>query len=201
MFRVTRPWIALIVHTGHGDAPGGIRHSTLRAQRPGQHAERRGEDHVYLKRRNSSLTFQSVLIHSGAGAFGIAAITLAQSMGAVIYATVSTDEKKDYLVNELGVQRENIFQSRDTSFVEGIMKATAGRGVDIVLNSLTGDLLHASWRCCAKFGRFVEIGKRDIIDAGKLDMDVFLRSVTFTAFDMSELYYHEDAYYQSMWNR
>ena len=147
----------------------------------------------------SDIRIQTVLVHSGAGAFGQASIAIAQQRGAIVYATVSTEAKKDFLVSELGLPRENIFQSRDISFVEGLMTATKGKGVDIVLNSLVGDLLHASWRCCANFGRFVEVGKRDIVDAGKLDMDVFLRNVTFTAFDLTELFYHEDQFYKDIW--
>ncbi|KAI8945702.1 KR domain-containing protein [Xylaria longipes] len=79
------------------------------------------------------------------------------------------------------VPESNIFQSRDASFASDISKRTNGRGVDVILNSLVGDLLHESWNCIAKFGRFIEIGKRDLLDAGKLDMRVFLRNVTFTA--------------------
>ncbi|KAF7504184.1 hypothetical protein GJ744_002603 [Endocarpon pusillum] len=142
---------------------------------------------------------ETILIHSGAGAFGQATIALAQQRGATVYATVSTQDKKDFLASELGLPLENIFQSRDTSFVEGVMTATKGKGVDVVVNSLTGDLLHASWRCCANFGRFVEVGKRDIVDAGKLDMDVFFRNVTFTAFDLTELFYHDDQFYKDIW--
>lgn len=73
--------------------------------------------------------------------------------------------------------------------------------MDVVLNSLTGDLLHASWRCCGMFGRFVEIGKRDLIGAGRLEMDQFLKNATFTAFDMSYLYDTENYAYQSIWSR
>lgn len=73
--------------------------------------------------------------------------------------------------------------------------------MDVVLNSLTGDLLHASWRCCGMFGRFVEIGKRDLIGAGRLQMDQFLKNVTFTAFDMSYLYDTENCAYQAIWSR
>ncbi|KAI9368958.1 putative polyketide synthase [Aspergillus egyptiacus] len=142
---------------------------------------------------------ESILVHSGAGAFGTATIAIALQRGATVYTTVSTEEKKDYLVNELGVPRENIFGSRDDSFVEGILKATNGRGVDVIVNSLTGDLLHATWQCCANFGRFVEVGKRDIIDAGNLDMRTFLRNATFTAFDLTELFYHEDEHYRKIW--
>ncbi|KAI9789487.1 MAG: Type I Iterative PKS [Peltula sp. TS41687] len=151
------------------------------------------EDRAHLRKG------ESILIHSGAGAFGMASIAIALRMGATVYTTVSTEEKKDFLVKEFGLPRENMFQSRDTSFVDGVHAATNGKGVDVVLNSLTGDLLHASWRCCANFGRFVEVGKRDIVDAGKLGMEMFSRNVTFTAFDLTELYYHEDAFYRNIW--
>lgn len=119
---------------------------------------------------------------------GIAAIQLAQPAGAEVYTTVSTDEKKERLVKKLGVKWENIFSSRDTSFVDGLLQATNGRGVDMVLNSLASDLQHASWWCLASFGRFVEIGKRDLTDTGRVEMDQFLKNATFTAFDMSNLF-------------
>jgi NADPH:quinone reductase-like Zn-dependent oxidoreductase len=128
-----------------------------------------------------------VLIHSAAGGLGNAAIQIAQLANAEIYATVSTEEKKDYLVKTFNLKREHIFNSRDSSFQRAILAATGGRGVDIVLNSLTGDLLHDSWRVCAPWGRFIEVGKQDIVDAGKLDMEMFRRNVTFSAFDLSEL--------------
>ena len=146
-------------------------------------------------------TNETVLIHSGAGGVGIAAIQIAQLRGAEIFTTVSTEEKKDFLVERLGVKRENIFNSRDSSFLPGILAATNGKGVDVVLNSLTGDLLHDSWRACARFGRFVEIGKRDLTDAGKLDMQMFRRNVTFTAFDVSELCDPNDELLSSVWER
>lgn len=59
------------------------------------------------------------------------------------------------------------------------MRQTNGKGVDVALNSLSGELLHATWRCIAKWGIMVEIGKRDLIGAGKLDMDVFLASRSY----------------------
>ncbi|KAH0536610.1 putative secondary metabolism biosynthetic enzyme [Glutinoglossum americanum] len=142
---------------------------------------------------------ETILIHSGAGALGMASIAIAQQIRATVYTTVSTEDKKDIIVSESGLPKEHIFQSRDTSFVEDILTATKGKGVDVVLNSLTGDLLHASWRCCANFGRFVEVGKRDIVDSGKLDMHVFSRNVTFTAFDITELYYQENEFYRDIW--
>ncbi|KAL9123287.1 MAG: hypothetical protein Q9187_000159 [Circinaria calcarea] len=144
---------------------------------------------------------ETVLIHSGAGGVGIAAIQIAQLSGAKVFTTVSTEAKKDYLVKTFGINAANIFSSRDDSFVPGILKATSGKGVDVVLNSLTGDLLHAGWRCCASFGRFVEIGKLDLTSAGKLEMDQFLKNGTFTAFDMSNLYNSNNPVHHALWSK
>jgi NADPH:quinone reductase-like Zn-dependent oxidoreductase len=142
---------------------------------------------------------ESILIHSGAGAFGMATIALAQRIGAVVYTTVGSAAKKDYLMRELALPAENIFNSRDSSFVDGVRAATNGRGVDVIINSLVGDLMHDSWDCIADFGRFVEVGKRELVDAGKLDMRVFLRNCTFTAFDLTELFFHESQFYRDIW--
>lgn len=145
---------------------------------------------------------ESVLIHAGSGGFGIAAITLAQKMGAVVYTTCGSQAKREYLINELGVAPAHIFSSRDASFVQGIMAATGRRGVDVIINSLVGDLMHDGWQSClADFGRFVEIGKRELLDAGRLDMRVFLRNATFTAFDMSELFWAKDPFQRAIWDR
>ena len=142
-----------------------------------------------------------MLIHSAAGGVGIAAIQLAKSIGAEIFATVGNEDKKDYLVKTFGVKPEHIFSSRDSSFLSGVLAATKGRGVDVVLNSLTGDLLHDSFKACAEFGRFIEIGKKDIIDHGSLDMATFGRNVSFMAFDLSSLYISDRPAHHSMWNK
>ncbi|KUI73219.1 Polyketide synthase-nonribosomal peptide synthetase [Cytospora mali] len=158
-----------------------------------------------LQNRASLQAGESVLIHSGAGGVGIAAIQVANAIGAEVFTTVSTEDKKNFLVEKLGVKAENIFTSRDASFTDDILKATDGRGVDVVLNSLTGDLLRASWRCVGQFGRFVEIGKRDLLDSGRLEMDQFLRNATFSAFDLSEIYLEgkakNRAAFQRLWKK
>ena len=81
------------------------------------------------------------------------------------------------------------------------MEATNNRGVDVILNSLIGDLLHDSFRACARFGRFVEIGKKDLTDAGRLDMHVFKRNVSYTAFDVSELCVLDNKRLSDVWAR
>ena len=130
---------------------------------------------------------ESVLIHSAAGGTGIAAIQLAKMLGAEIFATVGTEEKRQYLIDNFGLQSDHIFNSRTSGLTAQIHALTNGRGVDVVLNSLVGELLLESWECLAEFGRFVEIGKKDITDHGRLPMDHFKRCVTFTAFDLGTL--------------
>ena len=108
-------------------------------------------------------------------------------VGAEIYATVGNDEKVDYLMKTFNLPRNRIFNSRNISFVEGLMRETQGKGVDLALNSLSGELLHSTWRCVADFGRMVEIGKRDLLGAGKLDMDVFLANRSYCCVDLGQI--------------
>ncbi|GJC88624.1 highly reducing polyketide synthase gloL [Colletotrichum liriopes] len=126
----------------------------------------------------------SVLIHSAAGGVGIAAIQVAKMVGAVIYCTVSNDSKAEFLVDRFGIPRRHIFNSRDATFLPAVLEVTEGRGVDVVLNSLAGELLHASWKCVAMFGTFVEIGRRDFVGQGLLAMDTFEANRSFVGFDL-----------------
>ncbi|KAF9893690.1 hypothetical protein FE257_009858 [Aspergillus nanangensis] len=128
---------------------------------------------------------EKVLIHAASGGVGQAAIILAQHIGAEIYATVGSPEKKSFLIERYGIHESNIFFSRDTSFAEGILNATNGEGVDVILNSFSGDMLCASWDCIAPFGRFVEIGKRDILQNSRLDMAQFDRNISFSSVDLT----------------
>ncbi|KAF2273799.1 reducing polyketide synthase [Westerdykella ornata] len=123
---------------------------------------------------------QSVLIHAAAGGVGQAAIQLAKHLGLVIFVTVGTEEKRRLITEEYGIPDGHIFYSRDASFVKGILRVTNGRGVDCILNSLSGELLRASWNCLATFGTFVEIGLRDITNNMRLDMRPFGKSTSFT---------------------
>lgn len=85
------------------------------------------------------------------------------------------------------IPASHIFYSRDATFLPGIMTATNGTGVDLVLNSLSGELLHASWQCVAEFGEMVEIGKRDIIGKATLRLDLFAGNRSFLGVDMTGL--------------
>jgi NADPH:quinone reductase-like Zn-dependent oxidoreductase len=87
--------------------------------------------------------------------------------------SAGNEEKVQFLQTKFHIPRNRIFNSRDASFLPDLMRETNDRGVDLVLNSLSGDLLHASWQCVAPGGRFIELGKRDFIGRGRLNMDIF----------------------------
>ncbi|KAA8651304.1 Type I Polyketide synthases (Type I PKS) [Aspergillus tanneri] len=129
---------------------------------------------------------ESILIHSAAGGTGQAAIQVAKMFDAEIFVTVGSDEKKSLLMNTYQIHEDHIFDSRNTSFVKGIERMTTNRGVDVVLNSLSGDLLVESWQCIAPFGRFLELGKKDILSNGQLPMRPFSRNASFHAIDLNE---------------
>jgi len=128
---------------------------------------------------------QSVLIHSAAGGVGLSSIQLAQWIGAEIYITVGTEEKRKFLHEKFGIPFERMFSSRTTEFAPKILLATEGRGIDVIINSLTGELLDESWRICADGGNMVEIGKKDIVDRNFLSMEPFDRNCSFRAVDFS----------------
>jgi NADPH:quinone reductase-like Zn-dependent oxidoreductase len=173
----------------------------------------KGQVCVTITRTECAITdmhIQSVLIHAACGGVGLAAIQICQMVGAKvsrrqgsivrtaklsflslfsaqIYATVGSEKKAQYLMDACGIPGNNIFSSRDTSFVRGLMQETQGDGVDIVLNSLAGELLHASWQCVAEFGKMIEIGKRDFLEHGSLSMDLFGGNRAFFGVDLVRL--------------
>lgn len=82
-----------------------------------------------------------------------------------------------------GIARNRIFNSRNSSFLADVKRETNCRGVDVVLNSLSGELLHASWKCVAEYGKMLEIDKRDFIGRGKLSIDLFEANRSFFGID------------------
>ncbi|TPX08256.1 uncharacterized protein E0L32_001848 [Thyridium curvatum] len=130
---------------------------------------------------------QTVLVHSACGGVGLAAIQICQMIGAEVFCTVSSKRKIEYLTSTFGIPGDHIFNSRDASFLPDVMKATGNRGVDVVLNSLSGALLHASWDCVAVFGKMIEIGKRDLIGNGKLALNVFELNRSYHGVDLGHV--------------
>ena len=107
---------------------------------------------------------ESVLIHSGSGGVGQAAISVCLSMDCQLFITCGSEEKREFLKKEFypKLSDKNFCSSRDSGFESYIIGETNGKGVDLVLNSLAEEKLQASVRCLATSGRFLEIGKYDL---------------------------------------
>ncbi|KEF55685.1 uncharacterized protein A1O9_08435 [Exophiala aquamarina CBS 119918] len=133
---------------------------------------------------------ETILIHAAAGGVGQAAINFAKYVGAEIFCTVSSPEKRDLLMNEYGIPEHHIFSSRDLTFVQGVMRMTNHKGVDLVLNSLSGEALRRSWDLVAPFGRFIEIGKKDAQANGRIELQPFLRNVTMASVELPTMMRH-----------
>jgi acyl transferase domain-containing protein/NADPH:quinone reductase-like Zn-dependent oxidoreductase/short-subunit dehydrogenase/ubiquinone/menaquinone biosynthesis C-methylase UbiE/acyl carrier protein len=125
---------------------------------------------------------ERILIHAAAGGVGLAAIQIAQRVGAEIFATAGNQEKREFL-KSLGVQ--HVMDSRSLDFADEVMSITHGEGIDIVLNSLAGDAIAKSLSLLRQYGRFIEIGKRDIYQNSKLGMRPFKNNISFFAVDLA----------------
>ncbi|MDM8557376.1 SDR family NAD(P)-dependent oxidoreductase [Candidatus Parabeggiatoa sp. HSG14] len=127
----------------------------------------------YLGRLNQG---ERILIHAAAGGVGLAAVQIAQMLGAEIFATAGTPEKRAFL-HSLGI--EQVMDSRTLAFADIIMERTQGKGVNVVLNSLSGEFIPKSLSVLAPFGRFLEIGKRDVYEKKPLNLQNFEKNLSF----------------------
>ncbi|MFF5973430.1 SDR family NAD(P)-dependent oxidoreductase [Streptomyces sp. NPDC012769] len=124
---------------------------------------------------------ERVLIHSASGGTGLAALNLARACGAEVWATAGSEDKRAYL-RRLGVA--HVMDSRSLEFADRVRELTKGRGVDVVVNSLTGPAQSTSLELLAHRGRFIELGKRDIYANTRLGLLPFRRNITFAGVDV-----------------
>ncbi|WP_040656620.1 SDR family NAD(P)-dependent oxidoreductase [Rubidibacter lacunae] len=129
-------------------------------------------------------TGERILIHAAAGGVGLAAVQIAQNAGAEIFATAGSDQKRAYLGSR-GVK--HVMNSRTLNFHDDILKATHGEGIDIVLNSLSGEFIQESLNLLRSYGRFVEIGKMDIFQKKSLNLYPFRDNLTYSAMDLERV--------------
>jgi acyl transferase domain-containing protein/NADPH:quinone reductase-like Zn-dependent oxidoreductase/SAM-dependent methyltransferase/acyl carrier protein len=128
---------------------------------------------------------ESILIHAGAGGVGMAAIQIAHHLKAEVIATAGSTMKRA-LLKTLGVK--HVIDSRRADFAAAIMDVTAGRGVDIILNSLAGEAISMGLSCLAEFGRFIEIGKRDIYQNTRIPLWPMRRNASFHVVAMDAVF-------------
>lgn len=131
---------------------------------------------------------ERVLIHAGAGGVGLAAIQLARLAGAAIFATAGSPEKRELLAS-LGVQY--VMDSRSLAFADQVLQITADQpgepGVDIILNSLAGEAVEKGLAVLRSYGRFLEIGKRDIYANNPIGLWPFRKNIAYFAIDLARM--------------
>jgi len=138
---------------------------------------------------------ERVLIHGAAGGVGVAAIQLAKHLGAVVFATAGSDDKRDFL-RLLGA--DHIFDSRSLAFADQIMAVTQGQGVDVVLNSLAGEAINRNLNIIKPFGRFLELGKRDFYENTKVGLRPFRNNISYFGIDADQLLQAQPALTESL---
>jgi phthiocerol/phenolphthiocerol synthesis type-I polyketide synthase C len=127
---------------------------------------------------------EKILIHGAAGGVGLAAIQIAKWLGAEIYATAGSDEKRDFL-KLLGIN--HIYDSRSLTFADEILAQTNGKGIDVILNSLAGEAINRNFQILKPFGRFLELGKRDFYENTKIGLRPFRNNISYFGIDADQL--------------
>jgi NADPH:quinone reductase-like Zn-dependent oxidoreductase/NADP-dependent 3-hydroxy acid dehydrogenase YdfG/acyl carrier protein len=127
---------------------------------------------------------ETVLVHGAAGGVGLAAWQYARAIGATVIATAGTPAKRD-LLRLLGI--EHVLNSRSLEFADQILKLTDGHGVDVILNSLAGEAAIRGLDILKPHGRFIELGKRDILADNMLPMASFSADRAYFVADISDM--------------
>ncbi|MBV9300237.1 MAG: SDR family NAD(P)-dependent oxidoreductase, partial [Verrucomicrobia bacterium] len=128
---------------------------------------------------------ERILVHAGAGGVGMAAIQIAHHLGAEVIATAGSPAKRA-LLETLGVK--NVVDSRRADFASAVMELTGRRGTDVVLNALAGEAIPMGLSCLAEFGRFIEIGKRDVYQNARIPLWPLRRNASFHVVAMDAIF-------------
>ncbi|KAI1258543.1 hypothetical protein F5Y18DRAFT_444487 [Xylariaceae sp. FL1019] len=125
----------------------------------------------------------SVLIHGAANAVGRAAIQIAKAHHANVFATVTSDEQRHALVERHGLSESHVFLSHDLTLTKAVLQQAGGRGVNIVLNNMTGEAAQAAWDFIAPFGKFINaVNTNDAIGQGR-ELSQSAENVSYTTVD------------------
>lgn len=127
---------------------------------------------------------ERILIHGASGGVGLAAIQYARYKGAEVFATAGTDEKRDF-VRLMGA--DHVLDSRSLKFAEDVMRLSQGQGVDVVLNSISGEAINRNLSILRPFGRFLELGKRDFYENSKIGLRPFRNNISYFGIDADQL--------------
>ncbi len=138
---------------------------------------------------------ERILVHAGAGGVGMAAIQIAHHLGAEVIATAGSVTKRS-LLETLGVK--HVIDSRRADFTDAVMELTGRRGVDVVLNALAAEAIPMGLSCLAEFGRFIEIGKRDIYQNSRIPLWPLRRNASLHVVAMDAVFSGDEALTRQM---
>ncbi|NHB87151.1 type I polyketide synthase [Photorhabdus tasmaniensis] len=147
---------------------------------------------IALKHAANLKKGERILIHSAASGVGMAAMQIALYLGAEVWVTAGSEEKRRLLKN-MGAQRGA--NSRTREFGEAFRSELGDRPFDVILNALAGELLEESISLLAPQGRFLELGLRDILQNWKLGLSIFAEGGSFHAVQAGA----EHPAYQEAW--
>lgn len=134
---------------------------------------------------------ESVLILPGTGAAGVAAGRIARAKRAVPYFVSQNCEEATTLQNQLGISEKQVIVLGEESLSERLNELTNGHGVDIIIsggNGVQADLAREAWRSIARFGRFVDFGRKDLLNRRVIDNIPISRGASYQPFDLLDLY-------------
>ena len=138
---------------------------------------------------------ERVLVHAGAGGVGMAAIQIAHHLGAEVIASAGSPAKRA-LLESLGVR--HVIDSRRGDFTEAVMELTGRRGVDVVLNALAAEAIPMGLACLGEFGRFIEIGKRDLYQNSRIPLWPLRNNASFHVVAMDAVFHGDEALTRGM---
>jgi len=125
--------------------------------------------------RYSLQTGETILIHGGAGGVGYIAIQIAKHAGATVITTISSPEKAEF-ARSMGV--DHCINYKDENFIDGALKLTGGKGVDVVFDTVGGQVFADSFPAAKVYGHVVTL---DEINFSKDEVNVAkLRNLTLS---------------------
>jgi acyl transferase domain-containing protein/NADPH:quinone reductase-like Zn-dependent oxidoreductase/NAD(P)-dependent dehydrogenase (short-subunit alcohol dehydrogenase family) len=130
---------------------------------------------------------ETILIRSAAGQVGRMAIQVARRVGATVFVTAGSESEQTFLQEACGLEAICIFSSADTSFAQQILDATNGKGVDVVLNDLSGKSIAATLSCLSPGGRFVDLGVNDLLRDIEV-VDAFRKHIMLASVNTGSLF-------------
>lgn len=140
---------------------------------------------IYCLRDKANLRKgDKVLIHNAAGGIGLAAVYYAKYAEAEIFATAESDEGRTYL-KAIGIN--HVFNSENLDFSTEIGEITNGKGVDVILSALSGEMLYQNFSCLAPYGAYLDISKKDTAGNSSLDKALFNHNLSHIAVDIDRM--------------